>query len=99
MVIVHYRCADLCREVICPARTYRRCSLASEDDPLGQNLVCRNIAVHLVIEAHDVELLGKTVDSHSIILIHSAGYRSCRVFSVADILQPLGHNQTFRLPL
>ena len=99
MILVHNRGSELCREVVHASRTYCRGCLAAEDDPLRKKFICRDVAVYLVVEANYVELLCEAVDCHCIVLVHSAGYRSCRVLFVADVLQPCCYSQTFRLPL
>ena len=99
MVLIKRTRLTDCREFINPTRTYRRRCLRPQYDILRKTFIRLIVHMSPIIEARNIQQGRKSVPQYTLHLVHATGYRTCRVLTMADILQELSHLIPFRAPL
>ena len=91
MVRIFRHGPTLYRELVDATRTYSRSGLAAEDKTLRKLAIVLHVPVRTIVEAWHIKHSSDIVIDHCSRLVHTHCHRSCRVFSVADLLEPEGY--------
>ena len=99
MIIINRHRFTFDRELIDTTRADRRSRLTTKDQLLRQDIVVAHIAEGTVVESRHVHHRRKAILHHGIRVIHPLCHRTCRILSVANILQPFRHLITLLIAL
>ena len=95
MVIVNCTGFTFGREFINSARTDRRRGLRTQHQIMRQTFISLQVTMSPIIQPRNIQHGSKSIIQDTTHLVHPAGYRTGRVFTVTYILQKLGYLITF----